>query len=960
MDARFIWFDAEGRGRNRWGLFRTTFELAAKPAGGSLNVFADTRYRLIVNGQVLGHGPARFFPSKPEYDTVDLAPALRQGRNAIALVVNSTGGVTFHSEPSFGGLIAWGEARDEAGDAIAIATDESWRAMESPGHRPDTHYMSFALNPAEHLDARKMPLGWERPDFDDRGWPRAVLHAHPEHWGQLRPRSIPLLDESRQPPVRCLGAWAAREFPSEDVYSLMVVATGGKGLHTDARVAVMAFLHSPRDQETTFGAWWGKYWVNGEQVLPASRRDEHLRRDFPLRLRAGWNTFLMVETVKHDWWDFYLALPREAGLELSAERQIGSPNTFLVGGLWEDALAAEADRVAWPLASPDDLPQALRPWKPWPRERKADTPCRERAWRTFERLEAHGQTRLPAAPPKGAALALLFDFGGEVLGRPVLEFTAKAGTVVDVAYTERLNPDGTAAVHWRYFVDMMERYVARDGRQTWQTFHPRGCRYLEVLITPAPEEHAVCGVSTTVGGVSSRRDARDETSRPQSRDGDVPPTDHAGCGHPAHNSGFELHSVSLTKAAYPVEPIGSFECSDPLLNRIWALGPPTLRACMEDAYLDCPWRERGLYTGDFFVEFYSNLAAFGDTALFRRCIGLFFQSQGENGLIRPCPHGLPPGRHPDYSAILVQCLWHYWARTGDAAFLREMLPGLKRLLAGLDALQAEDTELCDGSSLHPYVDGPQAKGSRVTCGLNCFIQRAFADGARVLDLVGEAALATLWRERADRLAAAIRASFWSERHQAFVEHLPAAVPDAPPSVTANALALLYDIAEGGQVQPALDWLVRALKRNLTPSGPNGETVAAIGSYFAFYGLGALYRHGCATEAEDFIRRSWGWLLDRGAWTCWEHWPQTDSLCHAWSSAATWYLSSAVLGVQFPEPGNPDIVRILPQPGTLEWARGAYPHPRGPLRIEWRREGRKVHVEYDCPDGVRVTLGEGGH
>lgn len=949
MEAKFIWVDAEGKGRNRWGLFRTTFELAGKPAGGSLSVFADTRYRLVVNGQVLGHGPARFFPWRPEYDTIDLAPALRQGRNAVALVVNSTGGVTFHSEPSVGGLIAWGGARDEAGNAVPIATSESWRAMESPGHKPDTHYLSFALNPAEHLDARKMPLGWELPDFDDSGWPRAVLLAHPEHWGPLRPRSIPLLDESVVKPAR-LGAWAAHEFPNEDVHSLMVVAKGGKSLHTDARVAVLTFLHSPRDQETTFGAWWGKYWVNGEPVQPTSRRDDHLRRDFPLRLRKGWNTFLMIETVKHDWWDFYLALPREAGLELSAERQVGSPHTFLVGGLWEDALAAEADRVAWPIAEPGDLPEALGPWKPWPRGQKADTPCRERAWKTFERLETRAHTPVipslsrnlsgEAAPATGlapvasrqapersfgsaqddshAAFALLFDFGGEVLGRPVLDFTAQAGTVVDVAYTERRKPDGTADVHQRYFVDMMERTLAREGRQTWHTFHPRGCRYLEVLVQ-----------------------------------GDL--------------AAFELHGVSLTRAAYPVQPVGAFECSDPLLNRIWALGPPTLRACMEDAYLDCPWRERGLYTGDFFAEFHSNLAAFGDTALFRRCIELFFQSQGESGLIRPCPHGLPPGRHPDYSAILVQCLWHYWARTGDAAFLREMTPGLKRLLDGLDALKAEGTELCDGSSLHPYVDGPQAKGSRRapgagdgSCGLNCFIQRAFAHGARVLDLVGEAHAAQRWRERAGRLAAAIRGSFWSERHQAFVEHLPPVVPDAPPSVTANALALLYDIAECDQVRPALDWLGSALKRNLTPSGPKGEAVATIGSYFAFYGLGALYHHGRAAEAEAFIRQSWGWLLEQGAWTCWEHWPTTDSLCHAWSTAPTWYLSSAVLGVQFPEPGNPDLVRILPQPGTLQWAKGVFPHPRGPLRVEWTREGDKFHFQYECPDGVKVRLAEGGH
>jgi hypothetical protein len=885
-----------------------------------LNIFADTRYRLIVNGKVLGHGPARFFSAKPEYDTVDLLPALRRGRNVIAVIVNSCGGVTFHSEPSVGGLIAWGEARDAAGNTVSFATDESWRAIESPGHRPDTHYMSFALNPAESLDARAMPLGWELDDFDDSSWPRAVLHAHPEHWGPLRPRSIPLLDESEVLPIRFLGAWAAREPADEDVYSLLAIAKGGESLHTEARVAVMTSIHSPREQEIAFGAWWGKHWVNGELVQPSIRRDDHLRRDFAVKLRKGWNTFLMFETVKHDWWDFYLGLPRDAGLEVSAEGRLGSPHTFLIGGMWEDELAAIADRVPWPIPSPDELPEALKPWKLWPRGRKADTPCRERAWKTFERLAdspeercfdfaQHDKTAKLAGvhrAGKGDTVALLFDFGGEVLGRPLLDFSAATGTVVDLAYTERLKADGSADVHQRYFVDMMERYIARDGRQTWQTFHPRGFRYLEILIK-----------------------------------GDL--------------NAFEFHKVALKRASYPVETVGSFECSDPVLNRVWALGPPTLRACMEDAYLDCPWRERGLYSGDFFVEFHSNLAAFGDTRLFRRCIELFFLSQGDNGLIRPCPHGLPPGRHPDYSAILAQCLWHYWAHTGDVAFLREMTPGLKRLLAGLEALQAEGTELFDGSRLNPYVDGPQVKHGGVTCGLNCFVQRAFGDGARVLELVGEPGLARRHRERADRLATAIRDGFWSEEHRAFAEHLRSAVPDARPSVAANTLTLLYDIAECDQVQPTLDWLIEAVRRNLTTDA-KGETVGTVSPYFAFYALGALYKHGRAAEAEDFVRRSWGWLLDRGAWTCWEHWPTTDSLCHAWSSAPTYYLSSQVLGIQFPEPGNPDVVRILPQTGTLQWARGIFPHPKGPIRIVWKREGSKFLVEYGVQQGVTVVRG----
>jgi hypothetical protein len=90
---------------------------------------------------------------------------------------------------------------------------------------------------------------------------------------------------------------------------------------------------------------------------------------------------------------------------------------------------------------------------------------------------------------------------------------------------------------------------------------------------------------------------------------------------------------------------------------------------MEDAYVDCPWRERGLYAGDMLVQFPVSLACFGDGALARRCLELFLLSQNEaaNGLIAGGAFGLPAGRHPDYSAIILIALHDYWVRMGDVS-----------------------------------------------------------------------------------------------------------------------------------------------------------------------------------------------------------------------------------------------------------------------------------------------------
>jgi len=912
-DAKYIWSDSHGEGRNRWVLFRRELTLAGEPTAAALNLFADTRYRLLVNGRVVCHGPARFFAAKPEYDTVDLAPYLRRGRNAIAVIVNSYGCVSFHSEISKGGLIAWGAATDDAGNTVPIATDETWRALESPAHRPDTPALSFALNPAELLDARALPEGWAEGGFDDAAWPAAVPRAHAEHWGPLHPRSIPLLDERPVRPHRRIGTWVARHDVGEDVYSFLVASPGGR---TRRRAAAITYIHSPEARQITFGAWWGRYWINGEELTPQARDDLPMRQDFPAALRAGWNLLEVQQAGEHGWWDFYLALPADARLSVSAEREIGSPHTFLIGGPWAGERADAADAIHLPLGDPSALPAELGPWLRWPRGKGAEAPCRERAWKRFERLSDETSLRVDAralaAEVGEHTLSVLLDFGGEVLGRPVIDFTAAAGTVVDLTYTERLKPDGTADVHERHFVDLADRCVARDGRQRWHVFHPRGFRYLEVLVK-----------------------------------GDL--------------SQFELHNAAVTRASYPVQNIGSFECSDGVLNDIWRLGRATLHACMEDAYLDCPWRERGLYSGDLLVQFFVNLAACGDTALFRRCIELFLLGQGDNGLVRPGAHGLPPGRHPDYSAILPQALWQYWARTGETGFLRDSLPRLAKLVAGLEALRGDGGDLLDGTDLQPYIDLSRMDKSGVNCALNCFYQRGFHDASRIFGLLGEPEAAREYAEKARRLAEAIRREFWDGDRGVFVDRLTAEVPDTGPSVPANALALLYGIASDAQAPRALGWLVEAMLNNFRVPEPAENSDCNVTSYFAFYALGVLYRFGGALEAEQFIRTYWGRMLDRGAWTCWEYFVDRPgaSRCHAWSASPTHYLSTQVLGVRFPEPGNPNVVEVRPHPGSLQWAEGDYPHPAGTIHVAWRLIAGKLLVDVAAPPDVDVTVRKEG-
>src|SRR5690349_9725356 len=57
--ASWIWDDGEPSPRNAWRWFRRTFDLANAAPDATIRITADTRYRLWVNGTLVGHGPVR-------------------------------------------------------------------------------------------------------------------------------------------------------------------------------------------------------------------------------------------------------------------------------------------------------------------------------------------------------------------------------------------------------------------------------------------------------------------------------------------------------------------------------------------------------------------------------------------------------------------------------------------------------------------------------------------------------------------------------------------------------------------------------------------------------------------------------------------------------------------------------------------------------------------------------------
>jgi hypothetical protein len=168
------WIDVPGASGQDYGVyhFRRTFDLPAKPAAFPVHVSGDNRYELYANGVRVSWGPARGDLLHWRYETVDLAPQLRAGKNVLAAVVWNDGPYKAVAQISLRtGFVL-------QSDNPAVNTNRNWKCLADKAYTPqplprdqNTGYYALAAN--EKLDAQSYPWGWNLVEYDDSAWAQA-------------------------------------------------------------------------------------------------------------------------------------------------------------------------------------------------------------------------------------------------------------------------------------------------------------------------------------------------------------------------------------------------------------------------------------------------------------------------------------------------------------------------------------------------------------------------------------------------------------------------------------------------------------------------------------------------------------------------------------------------------------------------------------------------------------------
>lgn len=360
----------------------------------------------------------------------------------------------------------------------------------------------------------------------------------------------------------------------------------------------------------------------------------------------------------------------------------------------------------------------------------------------------------------------------------------------------------------------------------------------------------------------------------------------------------KINYLGILPTPYPITE-KPFSPENELDGRIYKTCINTLRHCMHEHYEDCPWREQALYVLDSRNQMLCGYYAFEETDFARASLQLITQGVRPDGILNLC---YPSGQViaiPSFSLAFFMQMREYLDYTGDAAFLREKYPMMKKLLSTFLNKDRENGLIenfyGEGGYWNFYEWSETMEGRfnetvrSIEAPINAYLSLALSDFAYIADKLGYKEDAEAYEAEKAVINNAIKTEFYNEKTKLFESFLDR--HQGTYSVLTNSLCLLCGAADGVDKSVIFEILSNngAGKTGLKVV-PNTLSMNS----FRFDALLKSDEEKFAPVILDEIRREYGKMLDAGATTFWEtslgeaDFDNAGSLCHGWSALPVYY------------------------------------------------------------------------
>lgn len=518
----------------------------------------------------------------------------------------------------------------------------------------------------------------------------------------------------------------------------------------------------------------------------------------------------------------------------------------------------------------------------------------------------------------------LIDFGQNLVGWIRLRAVGNAGDVVTVRHAEVLEHDelGSRPLRTAKATDHFTLSGGHDEFEPTLTFH--GFRYVEVT------------------------------------------------GYPGEVTEYAIEAVVVHS---DMARIGTFECSNDMLNQLHSNVVWGLRGNFLDVPTDCPQRDERLgWTGD--------LAVFAPAAAFLYDTQSFLQDWLHDlAAEQTAADGRIPFVVPDilkfdekrldmmkqttaiWGDATVWVPWAMWQAYGDEAILRDNYASMAWHIRHVASLLDDEGLWTEGFQFGDWLDPDsppsepwRAKADRHVVASACFFRSASMVASAASQL-GHADDAAEFAALAARTRAAFN-EFYVSAHKGTIRS------DA---VTVYALAIVFGLLDDEVRAKAGDRLAELVAEN-------GHRIAT-GFAGTPYVTDALTMTGHVDDAYKLLLQtecpSWLYSVSMGATTIWERWDSmlpdgsinegemTSFNHYALGGVADW-MHRTIGGIAPLTPGY-ERVLVAPRPGgDIGWAKTSLATRHGEVRVEWQTGPDATQLTVDLPAGVtgRLDTGDG--
>ena len=489
---------------------------------------------------------------------------------------------------------------------------------------------------------------------------------------------------------------------------------------------------------------------------------------------------------------------------------------------------------------------------------------------------------------------LVYDMGQNLAGYPEITVKGKRGQYLKITPAETLTPEKfcnqkqTGRPHYYTYV------LKGEGKETW---HPRfsyySFRYLQIE-----------------GDIEVLKD---------------------------------VQSCFIYNAA---QRIGTFECSNPLINDTHRLIDRAIRSNWQAVWTDCPAREKLGWLEQDWLNGEALVYNYDARSMIEQTMQNIVDAQHEDGsmpeiapeyTIFTGSWAKPFQESPEWGGAIIALPMLYWLHYGDISLAREYYEPMKRYI---NYLASQDSAYILKMGLGDWYDyGPGRAGFSQNTPMPLVATAHYYQWMCYMYVLakqlGHKDEANSFNQRAEDIRQAFNREFYDAKRKIY----------GTGSQCSLALPLYLKLVPEKDYDAVLQNLVKDIHQH-----GDRLTTGDVGNRYLFYTLAQNgHRELLYKMLNHYDVPGYGYQIKKGQTTLTEQWNPDHgaSMNHFMMAHIENLLIPDLLGIQ----RHGDLIEIAPHPvGDLTWCKGSTMSANGMVSVSWRIKKDKFLMDIEIPEG----------